>query len=148
MKIFDIENIRNILDYGVLYDLFQMTYTYNKSDIEYTYIVEREFESRIDLICNKIYSNVDKIDFILNYNKIDNPLNIKEGDIIKYIDIFKIDNSKVFNNLSNNITYTISNNNSIIDTNRKEYIDRISSPTYNKTSQKPVYSENGKIIIR
>jgi hypothetical protein len=115
MRIFDLDNIVNIEQYGKLYDLFQNNYTYSKSDIEFTYVVEREMESRIDLICNKLYSNIDNIDFLLSYNKIDNPLNIMENDIIYYIDVFKIDQSKILNNLIDvNKIRVLNNNKSII----------------------------------
>ena len=149
MRIFDLDNIVNIEQYGKLYDLFQNNYTYSRSDIEFTYVVEREMESRIDLICNKLYSNIDNIDFLLSYNKIDNPLNIMENDIIYYIDVFKIDQSKILNNLSEvNKVRVLNNNKSIIDNNRKEYLNRLNSPVYNKTPYRPVTSGNGKITIQ
>ncbi len=149
MKIFDLDNIINIKQYGKLYDLFQNNYTYNKRDIELIYVVEREMESRIDLICNKLYSNVDNIDFILNYNNIDNPLNIMENDIIRYVDSFKIDGSKILNNIDeSNKVRILNNNTSIVDNNRKEYLNRLNSPVYNKTPYRPVTSGNGKITIQ
>ncbi len=149
MRIFDLDNIVNIEQYGKLYDLFQNNYTYSRSDIEFIYVVEREMESRIDLICNKLYSNIDNIDFLLSYNKIDNPLNIMENDIIRYIDVFKIDQSKILNNLNEvNKVKVLNNNKSIIDNNRKEYLNRLNSPVYNKVPYKPVTSNNGKITIQ
>ena len=57
-----------------------------------TYIVGRDDEMRIDLIFKNIYEleynevgiYLGNIDVLLTLNNIDNPLNIKEGTIIKY----------------------------------------------------------------
>lgn len=86
MKVYDIDNIKKL---GDNFDFTTRTFIYNSPgsnpDILFgSYKVQRGEEMRIDLICNSIYGNLDKIDLILNVNNISNPLNIKEGSIIIY----------------------------------------------------------------
>jgi hypothetical protein len=64
-----------------------------------TYIVGRDDEMRIDLIFKNIYeleSNevgiyLGNIDVLLTLNNIDNPLNIKEGTVIRYPQLGQFD---------------------------------------------------------
>jgi hypothetical protein len=64
-----------------------------------TYVVGRDDEMRIDLIFKNIYeleSNevgvyLGNIDVLLTLNNIDNPLNIKEGTVIKYPQLGQFD---------------------------------------------------------
>lgn len=82
MKIYDIDNLKKENNE---YDLFTRTYRYVFNGIRYSeYKVQKGEEMRIDLVCQSIYGNIDYIDIILNVNNISNPLNIKEGTILKY----------------------------------------------------------------
>jgi hypothetical protein len=71
-----------------------------------TYIVGRDDEMRIDLIFKNIYdleSNevgiyLGNIDILLSLNNIDNPLNIKEGTIIKYPDLGQFEIFRLLDN--------------------------------------------------
>ena len=82
MKIYDIDTLKKV---DGSYDLIQPTFQSNFSSIVYNqYEVQKGEEMRIDLICQKIYSNTNYIDVLLNVNEIDNPLNIKEGSILIY----------------------------------------------------------------
>jgi len=93
MKITDIDKLKRSTDNQNLFDLTTVTFKFSWVDAQYTqYKVKKGEEMRIDLICNSIYGNVDKIDILLNVNNISNPLNIKEGSTILYPDISQLEN--------------------------------------------------------
>jgi hypothetical protein len=63
-------------------------------------VVGRGSVMRPDLICNELYKRVDQIDFLMDLNDIDNPLNIMENDVIYFtsyaaIDSFRVKESEV-----------------------------------------------------
>jgi len=91
MEIFGISSLTRDEKQNNLYDLFIKTYEENPSVPFGQYTVRMEDTMRIDLICQKIYNNTEHLDFLLNYNSIDNPLNIKEGDILYYVSADLID---------------------------------------------------------
>jgi hypothetical protein len=94
MKMWDLDNLVRDQNQDDLYDLFAQTFK-NQPDYQFeVYVVGKEEEMRIDLISQKLYGNVDQVPFLLNFNQISNPLNIKENDVIRYCNLDVID---VFN---------------------------------------------------
>ena len=91
MEIFGISSLTRDTKQNNLYDLFIKTYEENPNVPFGQYTVKMEDTMRIDLICQKIYNNTEHLDFLLNYNSIDNPLNIKEGDVLYYVSADLID---------------------------------------------------------
>ena len=91
MKIFDLDILERDPNQDELYDLSQVTYKEVSGYPLYVHIVEPHEEMRIDLISQRCYSSTEYVDFLLSFNDIDNPLNIKEGDIINYIDTDYVD---------------------------------------------------------
>jgi len=82
-----------------LYDLFKSTIRNQVGTIKINeYVVPMEEEMRIDLILKSIYEldyisiedYYGEIDVLLTINNIDNPLNIKRGQIIKYPSIIDL----------------------------------------------------------
>jgi hypothetical protein len=56
----------------------------------YEYVVQKDEEMRLDLIIQSIYNDVEMYkdaDIILYINGIDNPLNIRENQVIKYVGV-------------------------------------------------------------
>ena len=87
MKMWDLDKLVRDENQDDLYDLFAQTY---KSQPDYQfeeYIVGVEEEMRIDLISQKLYGNVDQVPFLLHFNQITNPLNIKANDVIRYCNL-------------------------------------------------------------
>lgn len=84
MRIYDIENL--IKENNDLYNLIQMTFQYNPEDtVRFSeHKVTRSQEMRIDNVCQEIYGNTNYVDILCSVNNIDNPLNIKEGEILIY----------------------------------------------------------------
>lgn len=91
MIIFDLNILDRDPNQEDLYDLSQVTYKEISGYPLYVHVVEPYEEMRIDLISEKCYSSTDYIDFLLSFNDIDNPLNIKQGDIINYVDSSYVD---------------------------------------------------------
>jgi hypothetical protein len=91
MKIYDLDNVRRVkqkldkeLGQQYFFDLTQSTFL-SRTDVSLNYwVVQPDEEMRIDILCYKIYGTTEFIDILLNINKIDNPLNIKSGDFIRY----------------------------------------------------------------
>ncbi|NBO23326.1 hypothetical protein EBU94_08320 [bacterium] len=116
-----------------------------------SYLVSKSDEMRIDVISNEIYGTVDEADVLLSINEIDNPLNIKEGDVIMYVSyetlqeyrIATIDNKEATDKLLN------ANKSTKKDTNRKNYVESglVLTPTVQEVPQPPVKIENTQIVI-
>ena len=87
-----------------LYDLIKSTIRNQVGTIKINeYVVPMEEEMRIDLILKSIYEldyisiedYYGEIDVLLTINNIDNPLNIKRGQIIKYPSIIDLDSYRI-----------------------------------------------------
>ena len=157
MDIYDLNNVRRVkqkldkeLGQEYFFDLTQSTFN-SRVDVALSYwYVQPDEEMRIDILCNRIYGNTDFIDILLNINKIDNPLNIKSGDIIKYpgrndIDLFRVVESQ------KQVVQKLLNTNKAPrkDTNRKDYIEKNYSlpPTVLPAPTNAVSLSGGDIII-
>lgn len=158
MHVHDLESIRNndktfksTDDVYELYDMTKTTFIY-RNDIKLNYYyVQEEDEMRIDLICYKIYKSLDHMDVLLNINNIDNPLNIKCGDIIKYpiredIEKYKLYNKNINDGNKNKLSF---NKNKHKDENRENYIKNNYSipPTVLENPLEPVVDNGDYLII-
>jgi hypothetical protein len=84
MKIFDLEQLSRDRKQGNLYNLFQPTFQSPKGKGDQIYEVMEEKNMRIDLVSNELYKTTDNLDYLMNLNEIDNPLNIMSGDKLFY----------------------------------------------------------------
>jgi hypothetical protein len=122
-----IEKLERDRSQGGLYDLYTTFFVYNSRVLIYGYKVQRGESMRIDNICNKIYNNLNHQSFLLELNNIQNPLTIKEGDLILYvkendIPLFKAPpelGAKIRDKVINN---AISDRKQKIDKARQDYI--------------------------
>ena len=148
-----------------VYNLFEPTIIFlNDTTQEYT--VTDADEMRIDLIFqnmydikpNSIYEMLENIDIILKLNNIDNPLNIKEGMVLKFPTMGKFESYRYTPSLeeigSDNVTkqlgvQNIPNKTTRIDPNRQNYIenDYSLSPVVLDTPREPVRIVDGKFSI-
>lgn len=151
MNFFDIDILDKDPNQSDLYDLSQITYQHLVGYPKYYYQVESYEEMRIDLICQKIYDRTDYVDFLLSFNDIDNPLNIKTGDYIWYVDesnieYFRItpDKPKVTQKILLN-----ANKQTRKDSNRQTYIEENFSlpPTLLDTPVESVQVRGDSILI-
>ena len=93
------EHVKKLDIEVALYDLFKSTIRNQVGTIKINeYVVPMEEEMRIDLILKSIYEldyisiedYYGEIDVLLTINNIDNPLNIKRGQVIKYPSIIDL----------------------------------------------------------
>lgn len=150
MNLYDISSVKIDLDQNGLYDLTEPTFSL-KDLPRYPFTVMKEHEMRIDLISKEIYKSIDYSDMILNLNDIDNPLNIKSGDIIYYVDLGEIEGYKLDNNASkeNRKNLLSQNKSNVKDNNRQKYIEDNYQlpPTILSLPQSPITSNGNKITI-
>jgi hypothetical protein len=149
MKYNDLENI--LKDELGDWDLTQITFEFPSNIRLYTYIVKKDEEMRIDLVCKSIYGKLDHIDIICNLNNIDNQLNIKAGERLLYPNEFDINTLKFTeqenNKIINEVTNTDKSNR--IDKNRKKYLLNNQSlpPTLLDKPIEQVDIDNGNFTI-
>jgi len=124
-----------------------------------TYVVGRDDEMRIDLIFKNIYEleynevgiYLGNIDVLLSINNIDNPLNIKEGTIIKYpqlgqFDLFRLrineNQAKIKNSVGKKLA--VPNKTTRKDKSRGSYLENDYSlpPVVLETPREPVRIED------
>ena len=135
-----------------LYNFFDPTFKMNIGINLQEHTVAPEEEMRIDLVCKAVYNNsVDEVDFLLDLNDIDNPLNIMAGDLIYYAVVTAISEYRISVIDNNDIRSKLLNPNKSTrkDSNRQQYIDDNYSlpPTFTETPTSPVKIENNQIII-
>lgn len=145
-----------------LYDLTKPTFFY-RNDIDLKeFEVLSYHEMRIELVFQDMYSlepnNVElykDIDIILYINNIDNPLNIKEGQILKYPSIddltkFRVSPESIKEN-KNNIKekLVVVNKTTRKDSSRQTFKDNNYSlpPVVLNIPKEPVRIENGRFLI-
>jgi hypothetical protein len=149
MKIYDIDNLKKI---NGGYDLFTRTYKYVFSGIRYLeYRIQKGEEMRIDLVCQSIYGNIDYIDILLNANNISNPLNIKEGTLIRYPNQSDIEVLRFKEKKSKEESKVLSNPNKStkVDSSRQKFVEvgGISSPNIVQLPDNQVSTKGGLLRV-
>ena len=151
MELYDINKLTKDSNQENLYNFFDPTFKMTSGFRLNKYIVSREEEMRIDLVSQSIYGSIDQVDFLLNINDIDNPLNIMEGDQLIYPEFGAIDNYRVrvIDNANARSILLNSNKSTKIDSNRKKYVDQDYSlpPTFLDSPEASAKIENNQIII-
>ena len=106
---------------------------------------------RIDLISQNVYGSTDYCDFILDFNMIDNPLNIMANDMLVCPDIgafedFQISNSQVVS--AQNQLLNI-NKSTQIDPTRQNYVQQNYSlpPSFKQVPSQPVQVVGNQVVI-
>lgn len=127
MDIKDINKLSRSSSNQDLYDLTKLTFRHTFEALRFgEYRVQKGEEMRIDLVCNSIYGNIENIDIILNLNNISNPLNIKEGTIIRYPSAESIESLRVKESKTNNVQASLASGNKAVapDPSRQKYIEQ------------------------
>ena len=151
MKLYDIDKLITDDKQGGLYNLFDPTFKMNKDYPLSTYVVPQEHEMRIDLISNELYGSVDYSDFLLSLNDIDNPLNVKYNDELKYVDFEAISEYrvKVIDQKDSRAKLLNSNKTTRKDSARQKYVEEKNSlpPTIKDTPTPAVQIIDNQIVI-
>jgi hypothetical protein len=151
MEIYDISSLKRDSKQDNLYDLFTSTFKSLKNENTSIYTVSSEQTMRVDIVSNQVYKSSDYLDFILNVNEIDNPLNIMIGDELKYalienLPYYRVGETNV--QVAKNDLIDIDKQTKI-DPNRKKYIEQNYTliPTVNDSPKDPVMIDGTKIVI-
>ena len=150
MNLFDITSLQRDSKQGNLYDLTEPTFVLKQLGI-LSMVVLPEQTMRADLVSYSIYQSVDYVDLILDLNSIDNPLNIKSGDVIYYISLDQLDYYRQNPNIvtrQRNILLN-ANKSTKIDNSRQNYVDNDYKlpPTFLQNPGSPISISNGNITI-
>jgi hypothetical protein len=164
MDIFSLFNTVKFNTTDNVYNLFEPTILF-RDDSTQEYTVTDADEMRIDLIFqnmynitpNSIYEMLEHIDIILRLNNIDNPLNIKEGMVLKYPTMGRFEfyrYSEVLEDTNNETIKQLGvqnnpNKTTRVDPNRQNYIenDYSLSPVVLDTPREPVRIVDGRFSI-
>ena len=164
MDIFSLFNTVKFNTTDNIYNLFEPTILF-RDDSTQEYTVTDTDEMRIDLIFqnmynitpNSIYEMLEHIDIILRLNNIDNPLNIKEGMVLKYPTMGQFEfyrYSEVLEDTNNETIKQLGvqnnpNKTTRVDPNRQNYIenDYSLSPVVLDTPRGPVRIVDGRFSI-
>jgi hypothetical protein len=151
MKLYDLDKLIRDNNQNKLYNFFDPTFKLLININLATFVVGREQVMRPDLISKEIYGSVNYVDFILDINDIDNPLNIMEDDQILYPPIGTEPDYRVRTIDNNDVRAKLLNVNksSRKDDSRKKYVEDNYSlpPTYLKEPEASVKIVNGQIVI-
>lgn len=74
-----------------LFDIHQSVFKFQDGIPYYPHFVEREEEMRMDLISDRLYKTTEHTAFLCRLNNIVNPLNIKEGTLLIWVDEHNIE---------------------------------------------------------
>ena len=151
MKLFDIDILQKDPNQNDLYDFTQITFKMIDGLPIYTYVVEPFEEMRIDNISQKLYFSTEYVDFLLSFNDIDNPLNIKEGDIINYVDLNNVELFRVVPEKPKVLQKSLLNPNKQTrkDSNRQAYLEENLTlpPTLLEVPVESVQIQRNNILI-
>jgi len=140
------------------YDITTPSFLSRDTSTLKSYTVERHEEMRIDLVMNSMYGDgyFEHIDVILYINNIDNPLNIRSGQILFYpgenqLDDFRYTDSgeSIKNNDITKKLATYVNKTSRTDNNRQVFIENDYSlpPVVLPERKSPIKVDSKSIII-
>lgn len=154
MKItsFDGDNILRLKrdpNQGNLFNLFQKNIVINnKQNITlYLYVVQREYEMRLDKISNFLYGTPDYVEELMVINDIINPYSVKEGQYLYYC---SLDNLQFFYTTDDTFEDTTSKNNLINSskTNKnKEFTDNLPLTIKPNNLKQITITEDNKVKI-
>jgi len=140
-----------------IYDLYTTIISNNKEYAIFQFLLTERHNMRIDLVCLDIYENTDQIDLLCKVNDILNPLTVKQGDIILFVepdDIEEIRSSDdivldvldQIKNANNGKQHKVDKNrqNDLRNRNKKEKEKKLPSNILDATNQN-LRTEDGKI---
>lgn len=151
MELYNINNLPIDQSLG-LYDFTVSTFQYKINFNLFAYIVRRDEEMRIDLVCKHIFNSTTEIDFLLDFNGIINPLNIHEGDIIFHVRLEDVQYFRIKPTIFNELRTQLANTNkkARIDKNRQKRLEEEAlslPPTINQKDTDPVTIQGDNIIL-
>lgn len=155
----NIKSLNNLQKDGQAFNLYIQVLIAQKTYNVFNFICDEKHEMRIDLICMDIYQHMENIDILTNINGIINPLSIKSGDILYYVDDADAESIRSDENIFKTILDSIKSANKgkemKQDKNRQKDVNKRNETEKAKSYIPPNIVEksnvdinNGKIILR
>lgn len=153
MNFYNIDKLKRDKNQDNLYDFFTVTFdqsTRPTTPFDSTVVVEEQY-MRFDLLSKQVYNDDSYVDFLCDFNYIDNPLNIMSTDELNYPSIDGL-NSYRLPEVDRKTTPGLlldSDKSTKVDENRKKYVDQNYSltPTSMEIPKEPVQIKKGTIVI-
>lgn len=155
----NIKSLNNLQKDGQAFNLYVQVLVNGKAYSVYNFTCVDKHSMRIDLVCFDIYQSTDNIDILTNINGIINPLAIKSGDVLYYVDQDDIEDVRsdeaVFSAILNSVKSANKGKEMKLDKNRQKDVNKRNEiekaksyipPNIVETSN--VETNNGKIILR
>ena len=151
MKLYNLDKLIRDPKQDDLYNFYDPTFKLETGINLREFVVGPEQIMRMDLVCFEIYKSIDAVDFLCDLNNIDNPLNIKEGDIILYpnYDAISYYRVKITDNNDARAKLLNANKSTKKDNNRQKYVEQNFAlpPNMKQVPDSAVKIENGQIVI-
>lgn len=154
MRLEQLDNILSRDNPTDLYDLTKINFTLSSlSNINVgSYIVPEYEEMRMDLICTSIYGDTNHVDFLCSLNNIKNPLSVKRGNVLIYVEKDQISLFKLTDVNNDEVRKIISNKRkrTKVDPNRTKYLNEKSHslpPNMTRTNYRPIKHQDGRVHI-
>lgn len=142
MKIKSIEQVKKDVaqdnkSYKPEYNLYVEVLVNNVNIKLFEFVCTKRHEMRLDLVCFDIYGNQDYIDVLSNLNVMFNVFDVKENDIILFIEQENIDNvassQSVINNIKDQLKTANKGKSFKQDNNRQKDVAKRTQTEKNKT---------------
>ena len=151
MDIKDLDLLKRDINQGNLYDLTQNNLKFVPNLPSTYFVLSDEEEMRADLVSYAIYNNVDNVDYLLNLNDIDNPLNLMSGDYIKWVSPTTLNSIEINVSKVDTVSLGLLNTNkkTQVDPTRQVYVSNEYSfpPTFNEAGGPPAAISGNTIIL-
>ena len=153
MKFYNIDKLERDTYQDNLYDFFKVTFdqsTRPTTPFQSTVVLEEQY-MRLDLVSQQVYGNDSYVDFLCDFNYIDNPLNIMGTDELNYPSIDGVNSYRNPEADKKTIPGILldSEKSTKVDENRKKYVEQNYSltPTSIEVPKEPVQVKKGNIVI-
>jgi hypothetical protein len=151
MEIKSLQDLERVSTNDNMFNFLQTSFKDYGPFVFNTYIVPKENEMRIDLVCNDLYDSTEYTDFLLWFNGIINPFNIIQGTEIIFVNLDLIPNFYVKKENNGKVQDVLLNKDKVKrkDKNRDKFIRQKRSlpPTVNESPTEQIKIDGDSIII-
>lgn len=146
-------SLQNLTLKDGFFDLTELKFKWRTNLQKFEYIIGEQDVMRPDNISNNIYGTTDHLDFLLYFNNIKNPLNIRKGQKILFVDAKHIPEFYLEKENGEQIMDDFLNaaKRNAPDKKRQKFIEEDKNiplpPTVNDKPSDSVKIENGRIVI-
>ena len=153
MDFYTINKLKRDVNQNNLYDFFTVTYDESlrlDTPFQSVRVVEGQY-IRMDLISKLVYNDDSYVDFLCDFNYVDNPLNVMSSDELNYpsVDIMSYYRTTEVDRKTTSGVLLDSEKSTKVDENRKKYVEQnyTLTPTSIEVPKEPVQIKQNTIIL-